>query len=148
MDRKQKHIVERELSYKEDPRVIGKTREPAFFWLEPGVGVILIGALLEPDKFKQLVTWLFSLGGGIWLSSCKGKPAKALSLALVLSSLRPFGDTRYVRFLLGMATVMRVLRVIEVLNNPADFEARGAMYTIKFCFLYVSFSIRFLPCMP
>ena len=130
--------LEKTLSYKECPRVVEKTREPAFFWLEPGVGVILLGTLVEPDKFKDIIRWVFSLTGGIWLASVKGRPAKALSLALVLSALRPFGETRYIRFLFGMATVMRVLRVIEAVNSPQAFEERGAMYTIKYSYLFVS----------
>ena len=36
-----------------------------------------------------------------------------------------------------MATVMRVLRVIEINLDPRFFEARGPLYTVKFAFLYV-----------
>ena len=134
-------MLPKQASFKEDPRVAEKANDPKFFWSEPGVGVILLGALFEPDKFKELLFWILSLGGGIWLSSFKGRGAKGISLSLVLASLKPFGDGRYIRFLFGMATVMRVLLVLEVLLNAEFFEQRGAMYTTKFCFLFVSWKL-------
>jgi hypothetical protein len=133
-----KRLLEKERSFKDDPLVVEKTNEPAFFWLEPGVGVILIGSLLERDKLKRSLSWLIALGGGTYLASVKNPLAKASALALATYACIPFGETRYVRFLFGMASVMRLLRVVEVLIDPKYFEDRGAMYTIKFCFLYVS----------
>jgi len=135
MDIKKKPL-ESQTSFMDDPRVVQTAKEPAFFWLEPGIGVILAGSLLEADKHHQILTWLVSLGGGIYLSSKRSRLARLFSLGLVLFSLRPFGDGKYFRFLFGMATVMRVLRVIEVLNDPEHFATRGDMYTIKYCFLY------------
>lgn len=93
---------------------------------------------MEPTKAKEMVAWGVSLGSGVFLSSQCGLLFKLLSMALVLASLKPFGETKYIRFAVGMATVMRVLRVCEALLNPKFFEKRGAMYTIKFAFLYVS----------
>jgi len=120
-----------------DPRLIDKTREPAFFLLEPGAGVISVGLLLEPDKIKQLAAWLVSLTCGTALCSQRSIIAKAASVVAVGYALVPFGSGTYLRFMFGMATVMRALRVIEVLQNPSFFEERGAMYTTKFCYLYV-----------
>lgn len=137
-DLTRKRLLEKERSFKDDPLVVAKTREPGFFWLEPGVGVILLGTILERTKFKRIMIWMAALGGGTFLASQRGRFAKIIALSSVAFSCIPFGETRYVRFLFGMASVMRLLRVIEVLMDPVYFEQRGAMYTIKFCFLFVS----------
>ena len=41
-----------------------------------------------------------------------------------------------VRFVYSLATLMRVLRVVEAIVDADHFEPRGVLYTVKFCFLY------------
>jgi hypothetical protein len=138
----------------DDTKIVHKTRETAFFFLEPGAGVVFLGGLLEPDKIKDTFIWLASLCGGTALCMAPSTAAKALSVALIGVAVRPFGNTAYVRFFFGMAAVMRAFRVVEVLLDPKFFEERGVMYTMKFCFLYVSldvsetrtYELTFAPC--
>ncbi|KAH9258388.1 hypothetical protein BASA81_003437 [Batrachochytrium salamandrivorans] len=97
-----------------------------------------MGVVLDPNTYKHTALWGVVLGTGVGLSSQKPALLKLLALGLTVSSLVPFSDHKFVRFTVGMATVMRFLRVCEVLMDPQYFEQRGAMYTLKFAFLYVS----------
>jgi hypothetical protein len=130
--------LEKSTSFKNDPRVVEKTNELMFFCSEPGAGIIFLGFLLEPHRSKDMIIWLLSLGSGCALSSQKPLLAKIGAFLLGAYALRPPGDGKYIRFFFGMATVMRFLRLCEVLLSPKYFEERGLMFTTKFCFLYVS----------
>lgn len=121
----------------DDPFVESKTREPLFFSMEPGLGMILLGLCLERAYWKDVFVWGLSLGTGSAFGCHPNKWIKALSLCSAVYALRSFGTSELGQFVFRMATVMRVLRIIEVVKDRQEFfEKKGTAYTMKFAFLY------------
>jgi len=57
-------------------------------------------------------------------------------LSVILTTILPPGETSTVRFIYGMAAIMRLLRSVEMLWSPSFFESRSMSFAIKFAFLY------------
>jgi len=99
--------------------------------------VLALGVLMEPRNTKRFLMWFATLYTGITLVAMKGKVGKAMGfLNCVSMALLPPGDGAVVRFIYGMASVMRVLRATEMLWTPSFFEERGVAFSLKFAFLY------------
>ena len=134
-------MIRKQSSFIDSPGVVELTKKPLFFFGEPGAGVILLGYLVEPDKLKNLIIWTVSLGAAVTMPLSKSRPIQLLSLPLAAVAAYPFGDSKYIKFIFGMSTTMRILRIFEILLHPEYFQARGTHYTLKFVFLYVGFRV-------
>jgi hypothetical protein len=121
----------------DDKFLVDMTNDDRFFYFEPGLGIVLLGIVLEPQAWKRLIFWAIFTSGGTALISRKDIISKTLSfISVLLALLFAPGNHRLVRFTFKMATLMRLLRVIEALFEPEYFEQRGAKFSVKFAFLY------------